>query len=142
MKHTNESKAIMSIKRRANAAMGIGNTIHTEEFKRSVSERWMGHIWNVGRKHGPECGHCKILQERNATNNPSKNGLNEETKKKMSEKKLGSKNNNAIMTEEKVIELRALIVHGVSMIDLANKYGIAVRTIKDIMNRKSWKHVL
>jgi len=56
--------------------------------------------------------------------------------------KRGELNGNAILTAEKVIEIRAKYnPRKVSQLELANEYKVSRCTIKDIVNRKSWKHL-
>jgi group I intron endonuclease len=138
--HTQKTRDLISDKRNALIASGWITPKHTKEWKTKISARIMGHKWNVGKKHKPDCGHCAILRERNANNNPALN-MTQTTKDKMRDKKLGSKNNNAIMTEETVLELRKLASEGVSNEELALKFGISVRNVKEIKERNSWKHI-
>jgi group I intron endonuclease len=138
--HTEEDKRRMSEIRLTLIANGWQAPQHTEEWKAETHQRMLGHKRNVGKQHLPDCGHCAILRERNANNNPALK-MTDETKHKMSEKKKGSKNNNAIMTEEKVIELRQLAEQNIPDQELAIKYGISVRNVRGIRNRNSWKHI-
>jgi group I intron endonuclease len=141
-KHTDETRKLMSEQRLEKIASGeIIPAKHTEEWKENRRQAMLGHTINVGRKHKPDCGHCKLLKIRNKTNNPSKNGMNKEAKQKMSNAKLGSKNNNSILTEEKVIELRKLANEGVKTKDLAIKFDISRTTVRGIKNGRSWSWV-
>jgi group I intron endonuclease len=138
--HTENDKKRMSEIRLALIASGWTPPKHTEEWKTEVSQNMIGHKRNVGKVHSPDCGHCQILRERNANNNPALK-MTIETKKKMSDKKKGSKNNNAIMTEEKIIELRQLAEQGINNAELSKLFGISRTTVNDIRNYRSWKHI-
>lgn len=138
--HTEEDKKKMSEIRLALIASGWETAKHTEEWKEQISKSMKGHKRNLGKKHASDCGHCVLLRERNANNNPALH-MTDATKQKMSDKKKGSKNNNAIMTEEKVIELRKLAADGISSKELSSKFGISVRNVKGIIARNSWKHI-
>jgi hypothetical protein len=49
---------------------------------------------------------------------------------------------NAILTEEKVIEIRKRYIKGiVGLKFLAKEYGVAWPTIADVVKRKSWRHI-
>lgn len=138
--HTAETKQLLSKNRKDLIATGWIPIKHTEEFKQQLSQNMIGHTYNTDRVHPPDCLHCSELVKRNKTNNPSRSG-DPDVKKKMSKKKIGSLNNQAIMTEEKVVELRQLSKQGMSNKELSIKFGIAVTTVSGIKNRKSWKHV-
>lgn len=53
----------------------------------------------------------------------------------------GERNRQAKLTEPEVTEMRALYVSGVSMADLARKYGRNSSTIEHVIWRHSWKHL-
>lgn len=138
--HTPESKQLMSKKRNELLSSGWVPPKHTDDFKKQKSHDMIGHVINVGRQHSSDCEHCLLIKTRNMTNNPSKN-INADTKKKMSRQKVGSLNNNAIMTEDKVKELRQLAMQGVSNRELAVRFDISPTNVSDIKNRRSWKHL-
>jgi hypothetical protein len=56
-------------------------------------------------------------------------------------KNLGSKNGNAKLNEQEVIEVRIASSDGISDSDLADAYGVASRTIRNICRRVTWKHL-
>jgi hypothetical protein len=65
---------------------------------------------------------------------------NEESCKKLSASKLGEKNPQAILNEQKVSEIRVLLAEGIlSNKEIADHYGVAPRTIRDIKNGITWK---
>ncbi len=140
-KHTEETKELLRQQKLDLYASGWTQPPHPEEFNRAQSERMMGHQYNTGRVHGPDCGHCKLLQERNLNNNPAKNGHGDETKKKMSDAHLGSQNAFAIMDEEKVIELRRLAHEGVSNQKLCEIFNLKPTTVRGIKFGRSWEHL-
>lgn len=53
----------------------------------------------------------------------------------------GSKNGNARLTDEKVVELRALHGEGWTQRELAERFGMDQTTISDVARRKTWKHI-
>ena len=53
----------------------------------------------------------------------------------------GSKVSNAKLNEEKVKQLKIDITNGDSLIEIANRYDVSVRTIYAIKAGKAWKHV-
>ena len=55
---------------------------------------------------------------------------------------VGEKNHNAVLTENDVIAMRALHSEGVSMTRLAKQFSVSRGTAQNVINRKTWKHVL
>ena len=53
----------------------------------------------------------------------------------------GEQKCNAILTEEKVREIRVKYKAGAYQRELAAEYGVSPDTIRSCVNRKSWKHV-
>lgn len=51
----------------------------------------------------------------------------------------GAAVNTAVLTAEKVLEIRADLRSAYK--DIALKYGISVPTVKDIKSKRSWKHI-
>ena len=51
----------------------------------------------------------------------------------------GSKNGNAKLTKEQVLDIRA--IRGMSQTAIAAQFGVGQRTISDIRNRKIWQHI-
>lgn len=54
----------------------------------------------------------------------------------------GSKNSKAILTEEKVIEIRKQYKNGATQKDLSVQYGVGWSTIHNIVFNLTWKHLL
>jgi hypothetical protein len=54
---------------------------------------------------------------------------------------IGEKQNRAIMTEEKVLSLRAKYEQGIGWKQLAQEFGISRGTVYQILSRTSWKHI-
>ncbi len=52
---------------------------------------------------------------------------------------IGEDRHNAKLTEQQVIEIRA--ISGMRRVDIGKRYGIARGTVNDIVNRRSWKHI-
>lgn len=139
--HTDKTKEKLSIQKKQLYESGWTQPPHNQEFIDKQSDRMQGHTINIGRKHLPDCEHCKILRERNANDNPTKNGINEEARNRMSIKKTGSQNSQAKMTEEKVKKLLDLSTQGFSTKELSKIFGIAETTVRDIKNKRIWKHI-
>ena len=70
----------------------------------------------------------------------------EKTKKLMREKKigkyLGENHSQSILTEQKVIQIRKLCDEGIlTQAKIGEKFGVSRRTISNIKNRRTWKHI-
>jgi hypothetical protein len=53
----------------------------------------------------------------------------------------GERQHLAVMTAERVRELRALHAQGVPQAALARRYGIGAQTVCSIVHRRTWRHV-
>lgn len=53
----------------------------------------------------------------------------------------GVRNGSAHLTEQQVVEIRALYAAGMTQVELAARFGIAQTNISQIVLRKMWKHV-
>lgn len=129
---------------------------HSEETKRKISES------NKGKKMPPktdaqlESARERMLGENNPfygkthstevlerlRNNKLGTKHSSETRKKMSKKQKGSNNPSALLTEDKVIEIKKLFAlkeHTVKQI--ADMYGVSKSTIENIKYGLTWKHV-
>lgn len=54
---------------------------------------------------------------------------------------LGSKNPNAVLTEDDVLRLRRLAAEGTLIKTLARTFGIDPATVSRIVSRKAWTHI-
>lgn len=67
------------------------------------------------------------------------------TKSKMSlthtGKHMGENNNRAKLTEAEVIEIKRLLAQGHKTVEIAKKYGVIERTIRNIKTGKTWSHI-
>lgn len=108
----------------------------SEESKRKIGEK--NRINMTGKKASEETkkkmsdAHKKIMQS-------------EEERKKRSIKLQGSKSYMAKCTEELIEEIRLEYMKCVGKIknkDLAKKYNVSECIISDVINHKTWKHVL
>ena len=140
-RHTEETKKLLSQQKLDLYAAGYKQPPRTPESLEALSLSMLGHKRNVGKIHPSDCEHCRILRERNLNNNPAKNGHSDETKKKMSDAHLGSQNAFALMTEEKVIELRKLAHEGVTNQKLCEIFGLQPTTVRGIKFGRSWAHL-
>lgn len=53
----------------------------------------------------------------------------------------GEKHPMAIMTDAKVISMRSDRSNGVPLLELSERYGVAVPTVSMICSRKLWRHI-
>ncbi|WP_216638213.1 hypothetical protein, partial [Brevibacillus brevis] len=62
--------------------------------------------------------------------------------KKLSESQTGENNNQSVLTEEQVKEIRGLYKSKIyTQQALANRYGVARPTIADIIHYRTWTHL-
>ena len=54
----------------------------------------------------------------------------------------GSKNNNAKLNEENVLDIKKQLKQGVPIKNICQQYEVAYQTIADIRDGRSWKHVI
>lgn len=67
----------------------------------------------------------------------------EENKLKHSKKSIGIKNPKSILTEEQVLDIRKKHSEGISNSELYKLYPqVSTTSIRDIINKKTWKHLL
>lgn len=67
-----------------------------------------------------------------------------EIRNKLSAAKQGEKSRTAVLTEAQVLAIRAQYIpgkRGTGSKALAKQYGVHYRTIDEILNRKTWKHI-
>jgi GIY-YIG catalytic domain. len=66
----------------------------------------------------------------------------EENKKKHLSKSVGSKNPRSKLTEEQVLKIRELATNGVTPKEIHKEYSmVSLTSIRDVINRKTWKHL-
>lgn len=63
----------------------------------------------------------------------------EETRRLMGAK--GSQNVHAILNEDAVLVIRCKASCGATNRQLADEYGVHIRTIRDIINNNTWRHI-
>lgn len=120
-KHTEESKILMSI-----ASLGKPKS---EDHKKSLSESHAGK--SLSAQHKLNIGKSVSGKTRG-----------EDSKIKYSESKTGSKNPQSKLTDFLVKEIKIILNSGtISIKDLAVKYGVSPRTIRDVKNNKTWTHI-
>jgi len=57
-------------------------------------------------------------------------------------KYLGENHSQSILTEQKVIQIRKLCDEGIlTQAKIGEKFGVSRRTISNIKNRRTWKHI-
>lgn len=66
--------------------------------------------------------------------------MTKQKKKSYAPDRRGSQNSNVLLTEDEVLEIRAL--HGkMTQQQIADKFAVNVMTISHIVLRKNWKHI-
>jgi len=101
----------------------------SEEHCKSISKAM------TGRKLSEE--HCKSISKAHIGKKHSEETL--EKKRKAQQGEMGS---NAKLTNEKILAIRAEYTgeHG-EYVRMAKKYSVCLVTIRNIILRKSWKHI-
>ena len=67
----------------------------------------------------------------------------EENKNKHSKKSIGAKNPHSVLVEEQVLDIRKKHEEGMSNSELYKLYPqVSTTSIRDIINKKTWKHLL
>lgn len=121
-KHSQETKDKISL-----SSKGVPKS---EKHKKALSEAHTGKI--LSQDHKDNIGEALTGLKRSA-----------ESIVKYSESKTGAKNPKAILTEEDVKIIKTLISQGATNQDLYDRFkGVADRTIRDIRNNKTWKHIV
>jgi len=54
---------------------------------------------------------------------------------------IGSKNNNHVLIEEQVLNIKKDLISGLSYTEIAKKYNISKSAVAHINKRRSWKHI-
>jgi group I intron endonuclease len=125
---------------------GISGYSHTASAKQKMSDATKGKPKSEDHKKQLSIAHSgKILsQETKDKIGISSSGRRhtDETKQKVSLAKLGEKNPQSILNERKVRKIKILLIDNImSSSEIAKKYKVAPRTIRDIKNNKTWKHI-
>lgn len=71
-----------------------------------------------------------------------KNGLYDEARKSQAKAVGGVQNYLAKLNDSRVKEIRQKHKQGFGLTMLAKEYGVTIWTIRDVVNNKSWRHVL
>jgi group I intron endonuclease len=105
---------------------------HTEESKKKMSESHKGQVpWNTG-----------IIGYNSGDKNPMYGKhWSEEHKKAQAKKLAGSNSPNATITEEIVLQIKLMILHGDKQKNIANFFGISEQIVSKIHTGRSWRHV-
>jgi len=135
---------------------GVAGLIHTEESKRKMSEAVMGEKnHNYGKPKSDEIKRKISDSNKGQKRTPETKAkisavqlgkeISENTKSKMSAahtgKHVGENNNSAKLTENDVREIKILLSGGVSTWDIALKYNVKERAIRNIRAGRSWSHI-
>ena len=128
-----------------NTVVDIGNPrlfgrktkTYTEEMRVFDSERMMGNKYAVGKSHPqtPEI-RKKISEKLKGTRHSDESYL------RQSLKMIGRIPSNAKLDDSKVIEIRELYKNGSSVNELSTRFNLHCTTIRNAVNRKTWKHIL
>lgn len=89
-----------------------------------------------GNKENNNSCNLEWVNNQENVNHAWANGLNKNVARK------GSCNGQSILTEEQVLDIRSKYIPNIiTRKDLAQEYNVTVSCIKDILTRRSWKHV-
>jgi hypothetical protein len=55
---------------------------------------------------------------------------------------VGSSHKNSKVSDEQVLEIRRLWSEEVSKGELSRRYGLDKKTVSDMVERRTWKHIL
>lgn len=100
--------------------------VYTEERRKRMSELMKGNKFAVGKGHSPS----KEIRDRIANTLRNRGGHLK-----------GSKHGCAILTEDKVIEIRSKFKDGETRVKLATEYNVTKLHINSIVSRRYWKHI-
>ena len=64
-----------------------------------------------------------------------------ESKKKLSDKKLGEKHNRSKLTKEEVLKMRELYKKGLTQQSIATMFGVVKGHVGGIVRKERWKHI-
>jgi Mor family transcriptional regulator len=132
----------------------------SQESRKKIRERMLGHTYIVGEKNpcyglygknhprygvrlNKEQKEVFIKQQLGENNSFYGKTHNKETKKKWKEngRHIGEKNPNSVLNIEKVIEIRKLFNMGKSVSKLAKMFNCGWGTVNSVIKRKTWKHI-
>lgn len=139
MKHSNETKEKMSESRKGENHWNYGKC-HSEKTKQKISNSHKGKTYSDETKK-------KLSEIRKGKPRLDLKGVkqSEDTIRKRIEKNKivlrGEGNPMAKLTEEDVKNIRVLIQENIPLSEIANQYNVDYKTIYNIRNKKSWKHV-
>lgn len=116
---------------------------HSDESKRRISESRKGKAAGVnhpfyGRSHSGE-SRRKISKSKNGV------AMSDAHKKKIraanTGKYIGGRNNNAVLDEDAVREIRTMLKNGESGVSISRTFNISPGTVSMIKNNRIWVHV-
>lgn len=124
VKHSEETKRKMS-------AVKIGHK-HSDQTKKKISASNMG-------KKGIPCSEEKKQYFRDLYSGRS---VSDETKKRIGEKQKGELNHAAILTDDKVMKIKCLLMYtDLTIKEIGDYYRVIFQTISNIKRGKSWSHI-
>lgn len=125
---------------------GMTGHHHSDDTKRKMSEASKGKPKSESHKKQLSIAHVgmKLMPEHKA--NIGRAGIGRKhtkiAREKLSASKIGENNSRSILDSEKVRDIKILLLVGqLSIKEIATKYGVASRTIRDIKNKKTWCHL-
>jgi hypothetical protein len=82
---------------------------------------------------------CKTVKEARAIIKYIRDGA---TNRRSQRGRKGEQHGRSLLTEPDVIRIRQVIANGANPAEVAKEYGVTRYCISDIVNRRSWKHLL
>jgi hypothetical protein len=110
----------------------------------------ISYLWNVGqipdglgvlhRCDNPSCVRPDHLFVGTQTDNMRDASIKGRCKKK-TDSMIGTLNQNAKLTPEKIVTIRLKTLAGASRLTLAKEFGVSAQTIQKIVSGRTWRHV-
>lgn len=125
---------------------GASGHLHSEESKQKMSEASIGKPKSDFHKDQLSIAKIGTKLSDEHKKNIGIGGLGKkrtsESIAKLSASKAGNKNPQSVLCDQKVKEIKILFIeNNLSNKQISNKYGVSSRTIRDIKNNITWKHI-
>lgn len=132
---------------------GIAKALHTKLHKKLIKENGNAAMCEMCHNPGKAKYQWALKKDREYSSEPDdyfqlcvschrKYDFTEEIRTKLKAKKQGEIHNTAILTNDKVREIRELILSGKQLKQIADDFGVHPSTIHNIKSGKRWKHLI